>query len=61
MKTIELEYDRETKHAVRYEEIVDPKESDTEAIRNSVTGTIYIRKNHLPKPFPRKIKVTIEW
>jgi len=60
-KIVELELGREVKHSVRYEEIGDPNESDSEAIRNSVTGTIYIRKNHLPRPYPKRLTLTLEF
>lgn len=59
-KVIELELGREVKHSVRYEEIGAPSESDSEAIRNSVTGTIYVRKTALPRPYPKKLRLTLE-
>lgn len=56
-----LDIGEEKKHSVRYEERGDPKEGDAEAIRNSVTGTIYIRKTALgSKPYPRVLKMTLE-
>lgn len=55
-----LEFTDEKKHSVRYDEVGVDGESDAEAIRNSVIGAIYIRKNHLPRPFPKFITVTVE-
>ena len=44
--------DKETKNTVRYaEETVG---------RRPVVGTVYVDKYELPKPFPKKIRVTIE-
>lgn len=51
----------EKKHSVRYEEVGDPKESDSEALRNSLTGTIYVRKTQLPRPFPKAMTLTLTW
>jgi hypothetical protein len=56
-----FELGEEKKHSVRYEEIGDPKESDSEAIANSLTGTIYVRKGFLgSKPYPKKLRMTLE-
>ncbi len=44
--------DKETKNTVRYAE-------EAEAHR-PVVGTVYVDKYELPRPFPKKIRVTIE-
>jgi len=44
--------DKETKNTVRYAE-------ETEG-RRPVVGTVYVDKYELPKPFPKRIRVTIE-
>lgn len=60
-KTAIYDIGEEKKHSVRYEERGDPKESDNEAIRNSIAGTIYVRKTALgSKPYPRTLKMTLE-
>ena len=48
--TFKLE--KETKNTVRYAEEAEG--------RRPVVGTVYIDKYELPKPFPEKIRVTIE-
>ena len=48
--TFKLE--KETKNTVRYAEEAED--------RRPVVGTVYIDKYELPKPFPEKIRVTIE-
>ena len=48
--TFKLE--KETKNTVRYAEEAED--------RKPVVGTVYIDKYELPKPFPGKIRVTIE-
>jgi len=52
---IDFEIEKETKSTIRYKEI-DVKDGSRATI-----GTIYITKESLPKPFPKKIKVTIEF
>lgn len=60
-KTQVFEIGEEKKHSVRYEEIGAKGESDSEAIANSITGTIYVRKTVLgSRPYPRKLKMTLE-
>ena len=44
--------EKETKNTVRYSE-----ESED---RRPVVGTVYIDKYELPKPYPERIRVTIE-
>jgi hypothetical protein len=44
--------DKETKNTVRYAE-------EAEGHR-PVVGTVYVDKYELPKPFPKKVRVTIE-
>lgn len=44
--------DKETKNTVRYAE-------EAEA-RRPVVGTVYVDKYELPRPYPKKIRVTIE-
>ena len=44
--------ERETKNTVRYSE-----ESED---RRPVVGTVYVDKYELPKPYPERIRVTIE-
>jgi hypothetical protein len=48
--TFKLE--KETKNTVRYAEEAEG--------RRPVVGTVYIDKYELPKPFPEKIRVTID-
>jgi hypothetical protein len=50
LATFKLE--KETKNKVRYAEEAED--------RQPVVGTVYIDKYELPKPFPEKIRVTIE-
>ena len=45
--------ERETPGTQRYKEQTDPGEP-------YVIGTMYIRKNFLPSPFPAELTVTIE-
>ncbi len=54
-KKIELDFEieKETKGTVRYKE-----EDDGE---RPWIGTVYLLKDKLPKPFPKNIKVTIEF
>ena len=47
-----LKQERETKNTVRYSE-----ESED---RRPVVGTVYVDKYELPKPYPERIRVTIE-
>ncbi len=44
--------DKETKNTVRYAEEAEG--------RRPVIGTVYVDKYELPKPFPKRIRVTIE-
>ena len=44
--------DKETKNTVRYAEEAED--------RRPVVGTVYVDKYELPKPYPKKIRVTIE-
>ena len=44
--------EKETKNTVRYAEEAEG--------RRSVVGTVYIDKYELPKPFPERIRVSIE-
>ena len=44
--------DKETKNTVRYAEEAEG--------RRPVVGTVYVDKYELPKPFPKRIRVTIE-
>ena len=44
--------EKETKNAVRYAEEAED--------RRPVVGTVYVDKYELPKPFPERIRVTIE-
>jgi hypothetical protein len=44
--------DKETKNTVRYAEEAEN--------RRPVVGTVYVDKNELPRPYPRKIRLTIE-
>lgn len=44
--------DKETRNTVRYAEEAEG--------RRPVVGTVYVDKYELPKPFPKKIQVTIE-
>ena len=48
--TFKLE--KETKNTVRYAEEAED--------RRPVVGTVYVDKYELPKPYPEKIRVTIE-
>jgi len=52
---LEFEKEKETKGTVRYKEL-DVAEGDRACI-----GTIYLIKDVLPKPFPEKVKVTVEF
>lgn len=51
---ISFEKERETKGTVRFKEINETGDRDK-------IGNIYIIKDVLPKPFPEKIEVTIEF
>jgi hypothetical protein len=44
--------EKETKNTVRYAEEAED--------RRPVVGTVYVDKYELPKPFPERIRVTIE-
>ena len=44
--------DKETKNTVRY-----AVEAEN---RRPVVGTVYVDKYELPKPFPKRIRVTVE-
>ena len=44
--------EKETKNTVRYAEEAED--------RRPVVGTVYMDKYELPKPFPERIRVTIE-
>jgi len=44
--------DKETKNTVRYAEEAEG--------RRPVVGTVYVDKYELPKPFPKRIRVTVE-
>ncbi len=44
--------DKETKNTVRYAEEAEN--------RRPVVGTIYVDKYELPRPYPKKIRVTVE-
>ncbi len=44
--------DKETKNTVRYAEKAEN--------RRPVVGTVYVDKYELPKPFPKRIRVTVE-
>ena len=44
--------DKETRNTVRYAEEVED--------RRPVVGTVYVDKYELPKPFPKRIRVTVE-
>ena len=43
---------RETKNTIRYEEEAEE--------RHPIVGMVYVNKSALPKPYPKKIRVTIE-
>ncbi len=47
-----FKFDKETKNTVRYAE-----ESEG---RRPVVGTVYVDKYELPKPLPKRIRVTVE-
>lgn len=44
--------DKETKNTVRYAEEAED--------RRPVVGTVYVDKYELPRPYPKRIRVTIE-
>jgi hypothetical protein len=44
--------DKETRNTVRYAEEAEN--------RRPVVGTVYMDKYELPKPFPKRIRVTVE-
>ena len=44
--------DKETKNTVRYAEEAEG--------RRPVVGTVYVDKYELPRPFPKRMRVTIE-
>jgi hypothetical protein len=50
MKSSILEYHSEKKNSVRYDTRVE----------DAVMFTAYVQKTALPKPWPKKIKVTVE-
>ncbi len=47
-----FKFDKETRNTVRYAEEAEG--------RRPVVGTVYVDKYELPKPFPKRIRVTIE-
>jgi hypothetical protein len=51
--TVEFEADKVTPGTVRYKELTQP------GVRGTV-GSIYVLKDKLPSPAPKKIRVTIE-
>ena len=50
--TATFKMEKETKNTVRYAEEAED--------RRPVVGTVYVDKYELPKPFPERIRVTIE-
>ena len=50
--TATFQLEKETKNTVRYAEEAED--------RRPVVGTVYVDKYELPKPFPERIRVTIE-
>ena len=50
--TATFKIEKETKNTVRYTEEAED--------RRPVVGTVYVDKYELPKPFPERIRVTIE-
>jgi len=52
-KTIEFEFEKETKGAIRFKEIV-PEDEDR------VVGTLYIRKDALKSERPKKIIINLK-
>ena len=59
--TLTLKLERETKGALRYQEIsLDGKavpEGDSEAY---LIGTLYLRKSQTEQPWPQQLTVTVE-
>ena len=55
MKTIYMKLEKETKGAVRYQEV----DSKGEKLSNYAIGTLYIRKSALTTPYPTSLTVTI--
>ena len=47
-----FKFDKETRNTVRYAEEAEG--------RRPVGGTVYVDKYELPKPFPKRIRVTVE-
>src|SRR5262249_25154344 len=47
-----FKFDKETKNTVRYAEEAEG--------RRPVVGMVYVEKYELPKPFPKRIRVTVE-
>ena len=47
-----LKLDKETKNTVRYAEEAEE--------RRPVVGTLYVDKYELPRPYPKRIRMTIE-
>ena len=50
--TASFKMEKETKNTVRYAEEAED--------RRPVVGTVYVDQYELPKPFPERIRVTIE-
>ena len=50
--TATFKIEKETKNTVRYAEEAED--------RRPVVGTVYVDKYELPKPYPERIRVTIE-
>jgi hypothetical protein len=48
---IELSMTKETKNTVKY---------DTDGTSSDAIVTVYVQKHSLPRPFPEKIKLTLE-
>lgn len=49
--TIVLAFGEEKKHSVRY---------NTTTLESPLLTSVYVSKDHLPRPFPQRIKVTVE-
>lgn len=59
MRKLELKFTREkeTKNTIRYQEELG---EEAYSSRDIAVGTLYVRKEALGEPAPRRLKVTIE-
>ena len=57
--TLLFTQERETKGAVRYQEVNEAGE--VENLREYAIGTLYLRKSALKEPWPKALRITIDF